>query len=277
MRKFLIASLLLLASSIILAPNTSAASLSLAPLEYRAKLESGEVKKGWIDIVNSEIVKATVRLEVRAFEQIDSEGNLRFYEDQAIQAGVKLDLDKVELGPGEGARVYFMIDSHKLPKGNVFAAILASSGSDRNQTVTVPGVRLGSLLMLQNGANVSQAAEVSDLKASFWQLGGGIESTFKVKNTTPEDGSGFFPQLTISGWQIGDTTSEGPLVFPGISRPVTFRKSGSFFGPIKLTVGSGETTQQSWLFAVTGFWRWLAPALLLVVVGAGLLLLRLRK
>lgn len=252
-----------------------ASGLSIAPLEYKAQLAAGETKKGFVDIVNPEVRTVEVHLEAQAFRQINDQGGLEFYDSEAVKAGVKLDLEDIELGPGEGARVYFLLDGTKLPSGDVFAAILASTGKVED-AVTVPAVRVGTLVMLENGTPSAHHASVSGLDFSWLQIGEAVQGQFVVENADRDAAhmTGFSPSLTIGLWPYASRDVRGPLVFAGRGRTVSYSQPGNYFGPLLVKVAVDGQTKSQWIFAVTGFWRWLTPLLVVVLM---LLIIGLRR
>lgn len=247
-----------------------ALSLKIAPLEYTTTLQAGEVQKGYVDVSNPETQTVRVKLEAQAFRQIDDEGSLEFYSDDKISAGIRLDYDEITLGAGEAMRVYFLLDGAKLPEGDVFGAIMASTIPSA-QTGSAHAVRVGTLIMVQNSTPVTHQAEITGLTASWLQIGDALQASFKVKNPeTSQQATGFFPLINVATWPYGETTVQGPLVFAGRQRTIEYRQPGNFFGPIRLDVRHEVNTQSQWIFAITGYWRWLAPVILFfvtVVVG----------
>lgn len=249
--------------------SASASGISIAPLEYKASLQRGEFKKGYVDVVNPNASNLPVRLDVQAFRQVNDQGGLAFYSDPTITRGIKLDIDSVELGPGEGVRVYFRLDAAKLPSGDVFAAILASSVVSNKSVQTIPSARVGTLLMIENGTPPPHHAVVQDLDANWLQIDDAMTARMLIKNTDPASGSalGFMPKLEVSLWPYGTKTIDGPLIFSGRSREVGYRQVGSYFGPVLIRATIDGNSVSRLVFAVTGYWRWLAPLMLVVLVA----------
>jgi len=250
------------------AATARASGMSMAPLEYKTSLKQDEYKKGYVDIVNPDAAKVDVQLEVQAFKQVDSSGGLEFYNDDVLKKGIQLDLSHIELGPNEGARIYFQLDADKLPSGDVFAAILAGPSLSKKNVQTIPSARAGTLLMIENGTPPPHHAEVNSLQTNFWQFGDKIQARFEVKNTDPAGGKalGFIPKIDISLAPYSKKTIDGPLVFAGNTREVAYSQPGSYFGPMVVRASIDGHASSRLVFAITGYWRWLAPVILCSIV-----------
>lgn len=248
----------------------AADSLSIAPLHYKAKLAAGESKKGMVDITNPSAKPVEIQLHVQAFRQIDDNGGLEFYDSAEVAKGVKLDLTSIALGPHEGARIYFILDGNLLPSGDVFAAILANTVSDTSAAGSIPAAEVGTLLLLENGTPPKHHAKISSLNANWLQFGDAITMEMSVTNTDPAGGVaiGFVPQITFLLKPHGGQTVDGPLLFAGRTRAVDYRHPGDYFGPILLHAEIGGHSQTKLIFAVTGYWRWLAPLLFVLGIAA---------
>ncbi len=250
------------------AAPAAATSLQIAPLLIKTSLAKGEYKKGYVDVSNPLATAATVYLQVNSFVQADDDGRLNYLSDEQIQAGVKLDLTEVVLPPRGTLRVYYQLDSSKLKTGDNCIVIFASSSPVTKDIQTLPGVRVGALLYVENATLSKREAVVEDLSAPLWQIGEGIEARFKVRNTAESgQATGFFPPLTMQYGGYAEQKREGPLVFAGRSREVTYRQAGDFIGVRWLRVATGSSQQQVPVIAVTGYWRWLAP---LLGIGVGM-------
>lgn len=249
----------------------SALGLKIAPLRYDAELAKGEVKKGYVDISNPESVSLRVKLDVEAFRQINDEGALAFYEDERVSKGITLDFDTITIGPREAYRVYFLIDGAKLAEGDNFAAIFAStipSSSDGSQQA----VRVGTILTITNGTPPSRQATITSFMARWLQIGDGLSAQVSIRNTSEAESSGFYPSIQAATSPYGVKTVKGPLIFADRTRTVELWHPGSYFGPVWLGARVGDTAESSIVFAVTGYWRWLAP-IIFMVVGASILVI----
>jgi len=258
-----------IAISLFLISPVSATSISIAPLTYQTALEASENQKGYVDILNPEASETTVHLKAQAFRQIDNQGSLQFYDDAAIAEGVKLDLTDITLGPNEGVRVYFLLDASALPSGDVFAAILASTGEAGENIVTVPSAQVGTLLLLTNGTPPEHHATVSGFSADWLQIGTGVKAQIDVSNTDPVAGQalGFMPKIQFGINPYHKQTVDGPLIFSGRSRVVEYIQTGNYFGPVMLEATVNGSSQTRFIFAVTGFWQWLAPLLAIGLIS----------
>jgi len=250
------------------ASQASASSMSIAPLEYDATLKAGEYRKGYVDVVNPESSKVRVGLLVQAFKQVNSDGGLEFYDSPDVTRGIKLDLDGIELGPKEGARIYFQLDASKLPSGDVFAAILAESVLSNKSVQSLPSARVGTLLMIENGTPPTHHAEIDSMEANFWQIGSDIKARFQVKNTDRVGGKalGFIPKINVSLAPYSAKTIDGPLVFASNTRQIAYAQPGDYFGPMLLKASVDGKSSSKLVFAMTGYWRWLAPTIVAIVV-----------
>lgn len=267
MSKRLLAGLVVLGSGWLLLGSDMAAasSLRVAPLSFEATLAAGEKKKGFVDFTNPESGNVKVSLRVQAFRQIDDTGRLEFFDSEQVAAGITLDYTEAELGPRETLHLAFLLDGTKLPAGDVFAAIFASaqppSASGSQQVV-----RVGSLLSIVNGTPSERKSEIAHLAAPWLQTGQGLQASFAVKNVSdPKKSTGYYPNITVTTWPFGGKEVKGPLVFAGRTRTVDYRQPGNYIGPIRITVRTDTGLKSTYALAVTGFWMWLLPALIVVV------------
>ncbi len=242
-----------------------ATSLKITPLEYRTTLETNEKKKGFVDISNPSAEKLTLSFEVQAFRQIDDQGGIEFYDDKDITKGVLLDLDSVELGPHETLRLMFLIDGAKLPHGEVFAAILANTVPGTSESVA-QSVRVGTILEITNGSAGTHKGSITSFSAPIVQVGDSISATFTVRNedSTGQVG-GFRPTIAVAVKPYAASTTDGPLVFAGRSRTVSYRAQGNYFGLVWLQAGIGNSSMGQFVFVATGYWRWLGPMMIIAL------------
>ena len=255
------------------AHETSAIGLKVAPLEYKATLKEDEIQRGFIDVSNPSAQSVTTRITVQAFRQIDDDGGLQFYDNQQISAGVKPELQTLDLGPREAARVFFTIDGKALPVGDVYAAVFFSTDPKTPTNGIGQSVKVGTLLSLVNKNPGSRRAEITQINLSFLQLSGKVTGTYSVKNTGPE-GTGFYPKVAISSWPNGKTQqTESSLVFGGRERSNDF-KYDIGFGIHRVEVGYGDSKKSQWVIAVPS---WLLVVLLLISLIVAIELLLLKK
>jgi hypothetical protein len=275
---WLMAVLGMIAGGLLPGHSAFADSLRITPLHYNATLVKGESKKGFVDIANPSGSAVKLKLTVQAFRQIDDEGNLEFFDDEQVSKGVMLDYTEAELGPRETLHLAFSIDSSKLPSGEVFAAIFASTQPQQVEGAQ-SSVRVGTLLSIVNGASTDRKATIASLAASPFQIGDALTASFVVKNMAdPRQSTGYYPQIVVNVWPYTTKTIEGPLVFAGRARSVDYRQQGDYLGVIKLTAHAETGEKSTYFFAITGYWRWLLPITATVAVGAGgVLVRRLRR
>lgn len=276
MKKALIVAYII-AGSFLIVSSVGASSIKVAPLKYEQKLTPGKTLVGAVDISNPSDSVQKYTASVRAFRQINEDGELQFYEDSAITQGIEVDQPAFSLGAHQVARIFFSINPDKLPKSGIYAAVLFNTNPDQPSTATrlATSVSSGTLLILDNSLDSEESGEVVNLQAKFWQFGSGLAVITTYKNTgSGDNGIAFNPQLSIKSVPWGKPLNQtGPLVFAGNQRQVNLIKPGSYFGvlPLQITdVASGES-KTKWVFAITGYWTILAPILLvLLLVGAGL-------
>lgn len=254
----------------------SSQSLKIQPLSYRESLKQAEKKKAYVDIANPNDHAITIDLSVKAFEQIDNEGSLRFYDDERLAAGIHLDLDSAELQPKDVLRLYFVVDGEKLPTGDVFAAIFASTRpAEGSETSVAMSSQVGTLLFLTNGTPPSRSAVIESIETIPVQIGESIDGVIAVRNTAPAGrATGFFPMITVQPAPYEAKEVTGPLLFAGRTRQIHYRQPGDYFGLVNLRVASGSSEQSRWIFVMTGYWRWAAPGLLLLASALIVLLVR---
>ena len=266
-RKFAL-SIFIAAACLVATPAAShAMSLKIAPLSYESSLKKGEVKKGFIDVSNPEGIAQDITLQVKAFRQVDDRGSLEFYDAEQLKAGVKLDYEKLTLGPREAYRVYFLLDGNKLPTGDIFGAIFAST-KPQGGSGSVQSVQVGTLLIIENGTPGARNAEIRDYNVPTLQLGDGLRGQMTIYNTAKAgEATGYYPKITITPQPYGSFAVKGPLIFAGRSRPVTVTRAGDYFGPVLLKASVGNSEASRWVFAVTGYWRWLAPLIFIIIIS----------
>lgn len=247
--------------------TASAVSLKISPLRYDTTLEAGEKKKGFVDVTNPTGDTVQLKLSVQAFRQTNNSGDLEFYDNASVAAGVILDYSQATLGPRETLHLAFVLDGAKLPQGDTFAAIFAASIPEEKG----PGeqsVRVGTLLMIANGTPSAHTAVIQGLSGQFLQFGDGLHISFVVHNTgNMALSTGFSPSISVKAWPYLDDTVTGPLVFAGRSRDVEYVKSGDYLGLLAITVKTGDSEQRIYQFAVTGRWRILIPIIVISLIA----------
>ena len=255
--------------------GASALGLKVAPLEYKTTLKEGEQKQGFVDVSNPSSQIVSVRTSVQAFKQIDDDGGLQFYDDQAVAAGVKPELETFELGPREALRVFFTIDGNILPEGDIYAALFLTTEPKQAQNGLGQLVRVGTILSIVNKTPGDRSAKVTGLTLPFLQLSDTLNGTYRIKNTGKE-GTGFYPTVRAVSLP-GSTTKnvESSLVFGGRERSNDFTLS-SGYGIHNVEIGYGDSKKSQWVIAVAP-WMLIGLLLVIVVVGIELLLLKKRR
>lgn len=245
--------------------TTHADSLKIRPTLYKnIVLERGEKAKSFVDISNPTASVQEIKLSVQRYKQIDDNGSLTFFNDESVSKGLKLDLDNFELNPRDSIRVYFQLDGSILPSGDIFAAIFAKTVP--KDSMVAQAVQVGTLLSITNGTPLSHSIEITELSSGFVQWGDSIDASMVLKNTAQEgSATGFFPQISVKLQPYSTRSVEGPLIFAGRSRTISYTQKGNYFGFIQLNVDAEGSHAGRWLFAITGFWRWLAPLIIFVI------------
>lgn len=273
-----IVTVLSVVSLLLLAPRTYAEGIGIAPLEYKSNL-NGATKKGTVDITNTSGTEQQITIQIQAFRQIDNKGTLQFYSDPLISAGITPDYNQFTLQPGERIHLYFLLNGQKLPKKQIFAALLAQAKPTTSGYNITPVLRVGTLLILKNGnGDPPKQGQINNWRVGLFQFGNNVTGSFDFKNTEKgESASGYFPSFRVSVSGASQSFS-GDLVFPGIQRTQSFSLPGSRIGiyNLKLTSNAGAGASQ-WVVVVTGYWRWLLPLIIILLVVAIVTTVRWRK
>lgn len=264
--------MLLLGSMIVRSYPANAFGLKVAPLKYEAQLELGDEKIGYVDVSNPNDFTVTVTPEIEAFRQIDTDGNLEFYEDIRLQEGITLNQNKFDLGPRKAARVFFTINSNNLPEGGVYGALLFGvnnrGGQSDERSSIATTTRVGTLLLLKNGDAGVRKGRISRVDIPLWQFGEGIEGNVAFHTQKSRHALAFEPQLQFTIPLAGKTDVNSGIVFPGNTRDFTIQRQGNYFGifPVEVTDEITGSTQRSWVVAITGIWQIIIPAVFIAVV-----------
>lgn len=273
----LFAGALLLFAALFVAPSSpaAAAGLQIRPLLYKEQLKAGETKKGYVEVSNALHTPTKLRLHIKEFRQINGAGNLEFFTSESLTAAVKLDLTEVDLGPREAARVYFAVDGTKLPPGDIFGSIFAATVAQSDAGI-IPSAQVGTLLILENGRPGPREAAITRPQTPLLQTGNSITGAVDVTNVASKDApSAFFPVMRASFGPVwGESRQfEGPLIFAGITRKVSFSvPSRNRIGVFKITVEGHGAKAEKWVLLVTGFWRPVVVVSGLIALLAGYML-----
>lgn len=253
-------------------------SLQLQPLEYRETLKPAEKKRGYVDITNPQTIPIFITASVQGFRQTDSHGNLTFYNDERLSSGIQLDETKAEIPAHKTLRLYFIVDGTKLPTGDVFAAIFVRTASKIDGAAN-PSVQLGTLLILTNGTPSTHTAQITSLQIPLISTNSSITGTVAIKNTAPANSSnGFFPSITVRSWPFGPaTTIQGPLVYAGITRTVSFHEPTGQVGIYRISASYGSSHQDRWIILLPGPWIWIVLAVIALLIIGFILYIRQRR
>jgi hypothetical protein len=261
------------------------ASLQLNPLKYEDTLPDATVRQGFVEVSNPSDTSVTVTTSVRGFKQADLDGNLAFFDDPQLTAGIIPDLATFSLGPREAIRVTFSVNPAKLPRGGVYAALFFRTqpeASASNVSYLLESANIGTLLLLQNGPSGKASGEISKLSFPLWQLGGGIKGAITYHNKDRNTGgSAVTPRLSVKIPLIGkEHNPSSALVLPQSSRIIPVTLAGSYFGILPLQVSAeGAATKTIWIIACTGWYSYVLLVLIVALFGWGIrrLILKIRK
>lgn len=260
MKKPILMAAFAVASVLLLPAVTHAEGLKIAPLEYRTQLKKGEYKKGFIDVSNPGRETLVVSTQIQGFRQVDDDGKLEFFDSEALSAGIKPDLRDFQLGPREALRMYFQLDSTKLPTGDLFGAIFFTTKPANKPSGVGGSVRLGTLFSIVNQTPGSRQAEVTGLSVPGFSLSDQVTGSYVIKNTAdPRSTTGFYPTVRVSTEPFGSSREQSSkLVFAGRSRTNDFSVKTPPFGVYRVGVSYGDQVKQKLVFVAT-------PAALLVL------------
>jgi hypothetical protein len=126
---------------------------------------------------------------------------------------------------------------------------------------------------LENETPGARQAEVVSFTVPLFHFGKAITGEIKVKNTAPANtSSGFTPKVEVRMWPFGSKkTITSPLIFAGNTRTIKLDLPSSQFGIYKITASHGSSQISRWVVVVTGAWRWILPAVILVSLGGFIL------
>lgn len=246
---------------------TASTGLKIQPLEYTTQLDKGEKRRGVVDISNPLDEPVGVTTSVQAARQINNDGDLEFYDDEAVSEGVLLDHDRLTLEPRSAYRLVFELDASKLPAGDSVAAVFIQTVEEAG---SVSGsARVGTLLFITNGTPSSREASITALDTSWLYSGGEVRGSYRVANTADEQqATGFRPTVTMRLSPFHESvTTTGPLVFAGRERVVNFTIPTSAVGVYKLTVETGDSQQSRWVLLLPAWSALLAVGLLFLAIS----------
>jgi len=277
MKPRLLLAVAVMALALGLAPEVARADagLQLNPLQYEDTLASGHVKAGYVDVANPSDMTVAIATSVQGFRQSDTDGNLSFFDEPDLAAGIKPGLDRFELGPRESIRVTFSVDPARLPKGGVYAVLFFRTlppTPEASTSYVAESANVGTLLMLQNGTGGAHNGRITQFKLPFFQFGAGLKGgQLQYHNTNPAKGGiAFNPALDSRVLPWGRAVRQkGPFIMPGASRNFELERPGSYMGLLPVTVTDIDSGKHltRWVLACTGLYQ----PLVLLIAAAGLL------
>ncbi len=254
--------------------------LEISPLTYKDTVKGSPRKTGFVDIRNPGATGVEVQMNVQAFRQINDEGYLEFYDNPLVTAGITPEFETFSLEPAESIKLFFEIDTGKLPKKQIFAALLANTVVQEGSITGVnSSARVGTLLILDNGGTEVKVGEFTDANIPFFQLGDDINGSVSFKNTGEgEAATAYYPEMTLDARFFGPTAKfTGKLVFPGITRTTNFGIKGDYIGIYRVNVVSGDQGISRPVIVVSGWWRIVVPVVIAVLMAGVIFYVRSRR
>lgn len=253
-------------------PAHADAGLQLNPLKYEDKITGDTVHRGYIDIANPADTSVTVQTSVRGFRQVDLDGNLAFYDDATLSAGIIPDLPSFELSARDAIRMYFSVVPTKLSHGAIYAAIffrtIPTNGPSDTSYLTA-SANLGTLLILQNGRANAPSGKISSWNLPYFQFGSGIGGIATLLNTSSQEASPLTAELESKvGWIGTPAKVASGLVTPGTSRNFHIFRTGSYIGilPVQLRDTNTGASATGWTLVCTGWYRFVLPILIVTIL-----------
>ncbi len=255
---FSVCLLLILAPAAVFADS----SLQLNPLKYEDNLGDATVRQGFVEVSNPSDTSVNITTSVRGFRQVGLDGNLEFYDDPVLTAGIIPNLGAFTLGPREAIRVTFSVNPSKLPHGGVYAAIFFRTlpeASASNVSYLLESANVGTLLLLNNGSAGSPVGSLKTVSMSFWQFSSKLKGSLIYHNADRNlGGFAVTPKLSAKIQPFGKIHPlTSSLVLPQASRKIDFAIPGAYIGLIPVHIAadvhSGKTV---WIFACTGFYAY---------------------
>lgn len=255
-------------------PALAQTGLQVNPLKYEDKLKTDKVHSGFIDVANPGDSEVHIQASVQGFRQADLDGNLAFFDSASLRSAIKPGLSEFDIGPRESIRVSFTVEPTKLPKGGVYAVIffrtVAPAATSTSNSI-FESANIGTLLILQNGEDLPNLGQIHRARLPWVQLGSGITGDIEYKNLSPEaNGSAFYPSLVSKIYPWGKaSTIKGPFIMPGSTRRFSFEKTGAYIGIIPVIISDANTrsVKTTWVLAVTGWYRWLCPMVIVLIMA----------
>lgn len=266
MRYWLLLAGLVVVGGLYATPAAATTGLKIQPVEYNAELDAGQRQRGVVDISNPLDEVVDVELTVQAARPSGQDGELEFYDDEAVSAGVKLDHEQLTLQPKAAFRLVFELNASRLPPGDSVAAIFA-------QTVGQDGdigssARVGTLLFISNGADSGRDIDVVGIDVSWVQTSGEIYGQYQLANRNKQQNTGYRPTVTTQLWPLHQPqVTTGPLVFAGQQRIADIRLPTKAFGVYKLTISVDGSQQSRWVLLMPAWSALLLLGLLVLALA----------
>lgn len=148
-------------------------TLVVAPLKYEEKLNLGDVKEGYIDVVNPTDLTENIVVETASLKTTSAIGQLEFYKDtgkDSFEKFVTFPEQSFTLGPQEGRKVKFRIGVpiSTMPGGYfgaIFFRIVPKSQDSQGATAITSG-RVGTLFLLDIGQGDVRLGKLSDFRVA---------------------------------------------------------------------------------------------------------------
>lgn len=250
-------------------------ALKATPLKYQEHIPLGGDKIGYMDISNPTMQALTVKMQAQAFRQVDAQGNLQFYDDDRISAGIIPEFYEFTLGPHEAIRLKFTIRTNTLGAGGTYGVLFAQTsvpGQASGGASVAVAARVGTLFILDIGDGGTRSGYLAFLHRFGAAFGDGVSANLSYTNVG-ESGRAlaFSPKLAVkTGWFGKSEVREGPFTMPHNARPASFFKKGNYIGIIPITVSDqtgGAKPVKQWLIVCTGYWRYVVGILILSGLG----------
>lgn len=205
---------------------------------------------------------------MQAIRQTGLNGDLDYYSDPRLASGIRLPSGSILLPPRAAVNVRFVLDPSSLPPGGVYAAIFFQTvpppvhapGSRINQAL-----RLGTLLLLQNGYKGTAKASIESLQLPNFSYAHSLIGSAVVNNRGT---LAFYPQLSarVNGFHAGMKVGS-PYILPASRRQLQFELTGNYIGPIHIVFADRQhqLVASDWIWVVTGYWQWLLPTIVVVI------------
>ena len=257
--------------------SADAVGLQLAPLEYQQTI-TAKTQAGFIDVGNPSDSAVSVTTSVEGFRQIDSSGDLAYFNDPRLSAAITPGLSNFIMGPRESDRVSFTINPTKLPAGGIYAVIFfqtVPANQSADSSYVSQSAKVGTLLVLNNGG-VAPTGGTVGLQLSRWQFGNGLHG--EISYAVADGQVGLVPSLASKAYPWGKPTklSTG-LVLPGSARNFVLSRPGAFIGliPVRVTDATDGHVVTRYVIAITGWYQTLVA--FLVALGAAFTFRRWRR